>query len=77
MEPTTQPAKAIIALQRRTNRSIAADLGYCEATVSRVLNGIEPPSERFRTGLSALLGLPEQVLFRPSETQVSDAVEAS
>jgi hypothetical protein len=66
LEPTTtpQPAKAIVALQRRTNRSIAAAIGYCEHTVGRVLNGLEPPSPRFRTALSALLGLPEDVLFR-------------
>ena len=73
MEPTPQPAKAIVALQRRTNRSIAAELAYCEHTVGRVLNGIEPPSARFRTGLSALLGLPEEVLFRRFSTEVEAA----
>ena len=62
--PEPQPAKAVLALRRISNRSIARRLGYSEAWVGRVVNGLAPPSERFRRALAALLGLPEALLFR-------------
>ena len=70
MRPSPQPAKAILALRRRTNRSIAAATGKSVHYVGRVLNGWQAPSPEFRAQVAALLELPEEVLFRPEWFEV-------
>jgi len=62
--PTPEPAKAVLALRRLTNREIALRLGLSELVVGRYLNGWVPASARFRAGLSELLGEPESAPFR-------------
>lgn len=69
--PEPQPAKAVLALRRISNRSVARQLGCSEAWVGRVVNGLAPPSARFRRELAALLTLPEELLFRPGDKQAA------
>lgn len=53
-----------MAARRRTNRSISQATGKSENYVSRVFNGWQAPSAEFRAQVAALIGLPEEVLFR-------------
>lgn len=62
--PTPQPAKAWLAIRRISNTEVAASTHRTPAWVGRVLNGYASPSAEFRRDLSALLGQPEEVLFR-------------
>lgn len=62
-----QPAKAVLAMRRITNRRIAAAYGATEHYVGRVMNGSQPPSSRFREFLAAFLDVPEDELFRPDD----------
>jgi hypothetical protein len=64
MRPVPQPAKAVMASKRRTNRSIARATHKSEHYVSRVLNGWQKPSPEFQAQLAAILELPQDVLFR-------------
>lgn len=63
MVQKAHPAKGVLAVQRTPLREVAADLGYCEAYVGRVLNGRMPVSAEFRLRLSDYLGRPESELF--------------
>jgi hypothetical protein len=67
MHPSTQPAKGYLAVERISNRRVARLGRFSEHYVSRVLNGHEPPSPRFRAFVAELLGRPEQELFRPRD----------
>ncbi len=62
--PRPLPAKAVLVMQRITQRRVAIALGMSELTVGRVLNGYEKPSPRFRAGLAKFLERPERELFR-------------
>ena len=62
--PVPQPAKAVLAMYRLPNRTVAAQLGISAHWLGRCLNGWEQPSERIRHELAELLRLPENVLFR-------------
>lgn len=64
IDPKPQPAVAELALRRITRRELARQLGMSTAWISRQLNGYDKPSVRFRAGLSELLELPEEQLFR-------------
>lgn len=67
LTPIPQPAKAHLAMRRVTNRRLARLYGSSDTYVSRVLNGYEPPSARFRSFLAELLGEPESALFRAED----------
>lgn len=65
-----QPAKAVLAMQRRTIRWLAqsVDPPVSEYYAGRVLNGFVEPSRRFKEQSAALLGHAEEELFRPTNT---------
>jgi transcriptional regulator with XRE-family HTH domain len=65
--PEPQPAKAVIVMRRLQQKRLARQLDVSQHYLGRVLNGYEPGSSRIRTGLSAILGLPEEALFRQVE----------
>lgn len=65
--PVPQPAKAVLALRRITNRRVAAAYGSSDHYVGRVLNGLQQPSPRFRAFLAAFLDAEEDELFRRDE----------
>ncbi len=71
MRAVPQPAKGHLALRRITNRKLARELHFSDHYVGQVLNGYERPSSRFRSSLSAFLGLPESVLFRDENERVA------
>lgn len=71
MVPVPQPAKALIAMRRRTLTSLAHELGVSHHYLGRVLNGYVPPSARIRRGLAVALGVPEEMLFRPTDERVA------
>lgn len=70
MYPVPQPAKAILAMRRTTNRRVAAATNTSEHYVGRVLNGYYKPSAAFRRSVAALLDLPESELWRPADDRV-------
>lgn len=72
MSPVPQPAKAILAVRRITNRRVAAVYACSPHYVGRVLNGLQEPSPRFRAFLAAFLDLPEDALFRSDESAVAN-----
>ena len=61
--PRVQPAKAILAQRRISNRAIAEAVGCSALWVGKVLNGYSPPPEKFRRALSDILELPQGELF--------------
>lgn len=63
------PAKGVLAIRRITIRRVASVLGMSEQVVGRMLNGVERPTRRFRSGIAAMLDIGEDLLF-------SDANEA-
>lgn len=63
-----QPAKAVLALRRLTNRHVAIQLGISEVEFGRILNGYVSPTPPLRQKLSALLAVPERDLFRDGQT---------
>lgn len=70
--PEPQPAKAVITMRRLRQSDLARQLGVSATFLGLVLNGRVAPSPRIRTGLSLLLELPEEALFRwPVEAMVS------
>ncbi len=64
--PDPQPAKALLALRRISNRALARHVGASPGWVGRVLNGWVEPSPDFRRRTSEVLGVPEWQLFRPA-----------
>lgn len=64
MSPVPQPAKAVLAMRRISNREVAAALGISAQYLGRVLNGYVEPSARLRAEVAAFLSRPESKLFR-------------
>lgn len=60
-------------MRRITNRRVAAAYRCTEHYTSRVLNGHEEPSPRFRSFLAAFLDVPEDKLFRPADRSIGVA----
>ena len=67
--PGPQPAKAVLAMRRVTNRRVAQLYGCSPDFAGKVLNGHVRAPARFRQFLSAYLEIPENELFR-DETQL-------
>ena len=59
-----QPAKGVLAMRRIPVRRVAVKLGCSQEWDGRVLNGLVPAPATFRAGLSQMLDLPEEELFR-------------
>ncbi|MEX5632137.1 hypothetical protein [Parafrankia sp. FMc2] len=69
MPPRTRhPAHAILRTRGISQRTLAADLGYCEQTVSTALSG-GPTTAPFRRKVSEYLGLPEGDLFHDAAVE--------
>lgn len=64
--PPAHPAAGILRIRRITQRRVADALSVDVWSVSRMLNGQQPATPRFRRGLAALLGLSEEELFETS-----------
>lgn len=69
--PTPHPAKGELALRRVLIREVAVAYGCSAHYVSRILNGYEAPSPRFRTFLVQFLGKPDAELFHAEPETVS------
>jgi transcriptional regulator with XRE-family HTH domain len=57
------PAKGYLAVAEIRNTQIAATLGVDQATVSKMLNGRVPASDRLRALVAQVLEMPERELF--------------
>lgn len=67
--PEPQPAKAVLALRRISQKCVAAQLGVSPIHLGRVLNGWSRPSARLAKELAELLGKPVEELFRPEDLE--------
>lgn len=70
--PNPQPVKGVLAIRNIKIRAAAEAMpggSVSEHYLGRVLNGYIPPSERVRRGLSDLLDLPEDELFRRDDRE--------
>lgn len=65
-KPLPPPALGVCRQRRLTNRYIALELQVSEGWVCRVLLGHVKPPASFRSGLAALVGCAEDVLFQVS-----------
>lgn len=59
-----QPLKAVLEAQGRRQSWIATQTGRSRHHVWEVVNGLRRPSPTFKADVAAVLGLPEDVLFR-------------
>lgn len=62
--PVPQPAKAVLAMQRITNREVCRVTGFSDVFVGRSLNGYVSPSAPLRRAVAELTHMPEADLFR-------------
>jgi transcriptional regulator with XRE-family HTH domain len=71
--PLPQPVKSVLVAAGVSQRTVARLLGLTDQTLSRILNTEIRATPEIKAGLSALTGLPEELLFhaeaRPRRSQ--------
>lgn len=66
---TPQPAKAVLALRRISNRALAERVGVTDLWIGRVLNGRYRPSRELAERIAVVLDEPVEELFRPEDLE--------
>lgn len=67
------PIRGVLRERGQSQNWLARRVGMAESYVRAMVAGAEPASPRFRAGASALLGLPESVLFHLSDSSSAGA----